>query len=264
MTEIGVLGVPTNSAGRTDGVARAPAALREAGLVVALERVSRGRRLRRRLAAAPDPERDPDHPRDRSVGAGSARRSRPVERGVDPRRRPVPPRRGRRLPHPAGLPRGVRKRRDPRVALRRRPRGRVPAGPLDDGRGGRHGAGLRPGAGGDTVVAPIGGRPAARFPAARRGSSARATEPRSNRRAARHCPAEPRSSTTVDSPPIRRRAPGRRWHPFPHLGGSTSTWTCSRPMHCPRSTIRNPAGSTGTISTSWPRPPWQPVPSAGT
>lgn len=36
MTGIGVLGVPTNSAGTTDGVARAPAALRAAGLVEAL------------------------------------------------------------------------------------------------------------------------------------------------------------------------------------------------------------------------------------
>jgi arginase len=35
---IGVLGVPTNSAGTTDGVARAPAALRAAGLVEALGR----------------------------------------------------------------------------------------------------------------------------------------------------------------------------------------------------------------------------------
>lgn len=35
---IGLLGVPTNSAGTTDGVARAPAALREAGLAAALAR----------------------------------------------------------------------------------------------------------------------------------------------------------------------------------------------------------------------------------
>ena len=39
MKGIGVLGVPANSAGKTDGVARAPAALCEAGLVAALERV---------------------------------------------------------------------------------------------------------------------------------------------------------------------------------------------------------------------------------
>ncbi|HZB01340.1 MAG TPA: arginase family protein [Actinomycetota bacterium] len=37
---IGVVGVPTNSAGTTDGVARAPAALRDAGLIEALERSS--------------------------------------------------------------------------------------------------------------------------------------------------------------------------------------------------------------------------------
>lgn len=36
MAAIGLLGVPTNSAGTTDGVARAPAALREAGLLEAL------------------------------------------------------------------------------------------------------------------------------------------------------------------------------------------------------------------------------------
>ena len=39
MKEIAVLGVPTNSAGTTDGVARAPAALREVGLVEHLARV---------------------------------------------------------------------------------------------------------------------------------------------------------------------------------------------------------------------------------
>jgi len=38
MAAIGVLGVPTNSAGTTGGVARAPAALREAGLLDALRR----------------------------------------------------------------------------------------------------------------------------------------------------------------------------------------------------------------------------------
>jgi arginase len=37
---IGLLGVPTNSAGRSDGVSRAPAALREAGLVEAVGRAS--------------------------------------------------------------------------------------------------------------------------------------------------------------------------------------------------------------------------------
>jgi arginase len=38
MRTIGLLGVPTNSAGKTDGVARGPIALREAGLVHALRR----------------------------------------------------------------------------------------------------------------------------------------------------------------------------------------------------------------------------------
>ena len=38
MLTIGLLGVPANSAGRTDGVARAPLALREAGLLDALHR----------------------------------------------------------------------------------------------------------------------------------------------------------------------------------------------------------------------------------
>jgi arginase len=40
MAGIGLLGVPANSSGMTDGVAGAPAALREAGLVAAVERVS--------------------------------------------------------------------------------------------------------------------------------------------------------------------------------------------------------------------------------
>jgi arginase len=38
--KLGLIGVPTNSAGRTNGVANAPAALRRAGLVEALERFS--------------------------------------------------------------------------------------------------------------------------------------------------------------------------------------------------------------------------------
>ena len=38
MAAIGLLGVPANSSGRSDGVARAPAALREAGIVEALRR----------------------------------------------------------------------------------------------------------------------------------------------------------------------------------------------------------------------------------
>ena len=59
MTGIGVLGVPTNSAGRTDGVARAPAALREAGLVEALERVCPVVDYGDVTLPAPSPERDP-------------------------------------------------------------------------------------------------------------------------------------------------------------------------------------------------------------
>jgi arginase len=59
MTEIGVLGVPTNSAGKTDGVARAPAALREAGLVDALERVSSVVDYGDLTLPPPIPERDP-------------------------------------------------------------------------------------------------------------------------------------------------------------------------------------------------------------
>jgi arginase len=59
MMGIGVLGVPTNSAGRTDGVALAPAALREAGLVDALERVSPVVDYGDVTLPAPSPERDP-------------------------------------------------------------------------------------------------------------------------------------------------------------------------------------------------------------
>jgi arginase len=60
MTGIGVLGVPTNSAGKTDGVARTPAALREAGLVDALEGVSPVVDYGDVTLPAPSPERDPD------------------------------------------------------------------------------------------------------------------------------------------------------------------------------------------------------------
>lgn len=59
MTGIGVLGVPTNSAGRTDGVALAPAALREAGLVDALERLSPVVDYGDVTLPPPSPERDP-------------------------------------------------------------------------------------------------------------------------------------------------------------------------------------------------------------
>jgi arginase len=59
MKGIGVLGVPTNSAGKTDGVARGPAALREAGLVGALERVASVVDYGDVSLPAPTPERDP-------------------------------------------------------------------------------------------------------------------------------------------------------------------------------------------------------------
>jgi arginase len=56
---IGLLGVPTNSAGRTDGVARAPAALREAGLVEALWRSSSVVDYGDVVVRHPSPVRDP-------------------------------------------------------------------------------------------------------------------------------------------------------------------------------------------------------------
>jgi arginase len=59
MTGIGVLGVPTNSAGKTDGVARAPAVLREVGLIGALERVASVVDYGDVSLPAPTPERDP-------------------------------------------------------------------------------------------------------------------------------------------------------------------------------------------------------------
>ena len=59
MTGIGVLGVPTNSAGTTDGVALAPTALREAGLVDALEWVSPVVDYGDVTLPAPSPDRDP-------------------------------------------------------------------------------------------------------------------------------------------------------------------------------------------------------------
>jgi arginase len=59
MTWIGVLGVPTNSAGKADGVAHAPEALREAGLVGSLERVASVVDYGDVRLPAPTPERDP-------------------------------------------------------------------------------------------------------------------------------------------------------------------------------------------------------------
>jgi arginase len=60
MAGIGVLGVPTNSAGKADGVARAPGALREAGLIGALEQVLRVVDYGDVTLPVPTPERDPE------------------------------------------------------------------------------------------------------------------------------------------------------------------------------------------------------------
>src|SRR5687767_6667208 len=60
MTGIGVLGVPSNSAGTADGVARAPEALRDAGLVDALQRVSSAVDYGDVQLPAPSPVRDPE------------------------------------------------------------------------------------------------------------------------------------------------------------------------------------------------------------
>jgi arginase len=55
-----VLGVPANSAGKTDGVARAPEALRDAGLIDALKRVSSVADHGDVPLPAPSSERDPE------------------------------------------------------------------------------------------------------------------------------------------------------------------------------------------------------------
>lgn len=59
MAGIGLLGVPANSSGRTDGVARAPAALRDAGLVDAVARASSVADYGDVELPAPSSERDP-------------------------------------------------------------------------------------------------------------------------------------------------------------------------------------------------------------
>ena len=59
MAGIGVLGVPTNSSGKIGGVARAPSALRDAGLIEALGRVSSVVDYGDVTLPAPSPERDP-------------------------------------------------------------------------------------------------------------------------------------------------------------------------------------------------------------
>jgi arginase len=58
MPAIGLLGVPTNSAGRTDGVGRAPAALREAGLLDALRQSGEVRDHGDVALPEPSPARD--------------------------------------------------------------------------------------------------------------------------------------------------------------------------------------------------------------
>jgi arginase len=57
---IGLLGVPANSSGRADGVARAPTALREAGLVDALRGSADIRDYGDVILPEPSPSRDPD------------------------------------------------------------------------------------------------------------------------------------------------------------------------------------------------------------
>lgn len=59
MAGVGLLGVPFNSAGRTDGVARAPSALREVGLVEAIGRRSPVVDYGDVPLRAPSPRRDP-------------------------------------------------------------------------------------------------------------------------------------------------------------------------------------------------------------
>jgi arginase len=59
MRTIGLLGVPTNSAGRTSGVARAPTTLREVGLVDALRQHTDVHDYGDLMLPDPSPERDP-------------------------------------------------------------------------------------------------------------------------------------------------------------------------------------------------------------
>jgi arginase len=60
MRSIGLVGVPSNSSGTTDGVARSPTALRRAGLVEALQRVVDLRDYGDVALPHPSPERDAD------------------------------------------------------------------------------------------------------------------------------------------------------------------------------------------------------------
>ncbi len=56
---LGIIGVPTNSSGTTEGVARAPQALRRAGLIDRLQRVSDVKDYGDVAVLAPTPERSP-------------------------------------------------------------------------------------------------------------------------------------------------------------------------------------------------------------
>src|ERR671910_3592037 len=60
MSGIGLLGVPANSAGTTGGVARAPEALRDAGLVDALQRATSALDYGDVPLPTPSSERDPE------------------------------------------------------------------------------------------------------------------------------------------------------------------------------------------------------------
>ncbi|HEY6677280.1 MAG TPA: hypothetical protein VI411_00085, partial [Actinomycetota bacterium] len=59
MRTIGLLGVPTNSAGTNGGVARAPTTLREVGLVEALRQRADVHDYGDVMLPDPSPERDP-------------------------------------------------------------------------------------------------------------------------------------------------------------------------------------------------------------
>jgi arginase len=59
LLHLGVIGVPTNSSGRTDGVARAPQALRAAGLIDDFQRVYDVKDYGDVVITAPTPERSP-------------------------------------------------------------------------------------------------------------------------------------------------------------------------------------------------------------
>ncbi len=130
---IALLGVPTNSSGTTDGVARAPGVLRGAGLVQQLEREVRIVDLGDVQVDEPSPIRGPDGIIDGANLARTLARVRGQVRRCWPAR-PAPPGRGRRLPGPDRRARRMcrRLRHATRPAVRRRPRGRLAPGRLDD------------------------------------------------------------------------------------------------------------------------------------